>query len=33
LALLERVKEPVIVNPDARLRRVARRRGWSIERW
>jgi HAD superfamily hydrolase (TIGR01490 family) len=33
LPLLERVKEPVIVNPDARLRRVARRRGWSIERW
>ncbi|HHH30409.1 MAG TPA: HAD-IB family hydrolase [Polyangiaceae bacterium] len=33
LPLLERVAEPVVVNPDARLRRVARRRGWRIERW
>ena len=33
LPLLERVAEPVVVNPDARLRRLARRRGWRIERW
>ena len=33
LPLLERVGEPVIVNPDPRLRRVAERRRWRIERW
>jgi len=33
LPLLERVREPVAVNPDPRLLRVARRRGWRIERW
>jgi HAD superfamily hydrolase (TIGR01490 family) len=33
LPLLERVREPVVVNPDARLARVARRRGWPIESW
>lgn len=33
LPLLERVREPVAVNPDARLARVARRRGWRVERW
>ncbi len=33
LPLLERVKTPIVVNPDARLRRVARLRGWRIERW
>ncbi|MEM1031398.1 MAG: HAD family hydrolase [Myxococcota bacterium] len=33
LPLLERVGEPVAVNPDARLRRVARRRGWPVQRW
>jgi HAD superfamily hydrolase (TIGR01490 family) len=33
LPLLERVGEPVAVNPDPRLRRVAERRGWRIERW
>jgi len=33
LPLLERVKDPVVVNPDPRLRRVAKRRGWRIERW
>lgn len=33
LPLLERVGEPVVVNPDPRLARVARRRGWPIERW
>jgi HAD superfamily hydrolase (TIGR01490 family) len=33
LPLLERVAERVIVNPDPRLKRVAQRRGWRIERW
>jgi HAD superfamily hydrolase (TIGR01490 family) len=33
LPLLERVAEPVIVNPDPRLARVARRRGWRVEAW
>lgn len=33
LPLLERVREPVAVNPDPRLRRTAERRGWRIERW
>jgi HAD superfamily hydrolase (TIGR01490 family) len=33
LPLLERVRQPVIVNPDSRLARVARKRGWPIEAW
>jgi len=33
LPLLELVAEPVAVNPDPRLARVAGRRGWRIERW
>lgn len=33
LPLLERVAHPVAVNPDPRLRRLARRRGWPIERF
>jgi HAD superfamily hydrolase (TIGR01490 family) len=33
LPLLERVAEPVAVNPDPRLRRLAERRRWRIERW
>jgi HAD superfamily hydrolase (TIGR01490 family) len=33
LPLLERVREPVAVNPDVRLARIARKRGWRIERW
>ena len=33
LPLLEHVGTAVVVNPDARLRRVARARGWPIERW
>jgi HAD superfamily hydrolase (TIGR01490 family) len=33
LPLLEAVGQPVVVNPDARLRMVARRRGWPIENW
>ncbi|MDC0740088.1 HAD family hydrolase [Polyangium mundeleinium] len=31
--LLERVAEPIAVNPDPRLERLARQRGWRIERW
>lgn len=33
LPLLEAVRTPVAVCPDRRLRRVARRRGWTIEDW
>jgi len=33
LPLLESVARPVAVNPDARLRRIARRRGWPVETW
>ena len=33
LPLLERVGTAVAVNPDARLRRHARRRGWRVEHW
>lgn len=33
LPLLEHVAEPVVVNPDPRLLRVARARGWRVERW
>jgi HAD superfamily hydrolase (TIGR01490 family) len=33
LPLLLAVGEPVAVNPDPRLRREARRRGWRIEAW
>jgi HAD superfamily hydrolase (TIGR01490 family) len=33
LPLLERVREPVCVNPDPRLLRVAKKRGWRVERW
>jgi HAD superfamily hydrolase (TIGR01490 family) len=33
LPLLERVGHPVAVNPDLRLRRLALRRGWPIERF
>jgi HAD superfamily hydrolase (TIGR01490 family) len=33
LPLMERVAEPVAVNPDPRLRRIAERRRWRIERW
>jgi HAD superfamily hydrolase (TIGR01490 family) len=31
--MLERVGTAVAVNPDARLRRLARRRGWPVQRW
>ncbi len=33
MPMLERVGDPVIVNPDFRLARLARRRGWRVERW
>lgn len=33
LPLLDHVATPVVVNPDARLRHAARRRGWRIETW
>jgi HAD superfamily hydrolase (TIGR01490 family) len=33
LPLLERVAVPVAVNPDPRLKRIAERRGYRIERW
>jgi HAD superfamily hydrolase (TIGR01490 family) len=33
LPLLEAVKEPIVINPDRRLRRVALKRGWPIEIW
>ncbi|MGE5181271.1 MAG: HAD family hydrolase [Acidobacteriota bacterium] len=33
LPLLQRVGQPIAVNPDARLRRHARKRGWAIQRW
>jgi HAD superfamily hydrolase (TIGR01490 family) len=33
LPLLERVGDPVAVNPDPRLKRIAERRRWRVERW
>jgi HAD superfamily hydrolase (TIGR01490 family) len=33
LPMLERVGNRVVVNPDPRLRRTARRRGWPVENW
>jgi len=33
LPMLSRVGTAVAVNPDARLRRHARERGWRIEQW
>jgi HAD superfamily hydrolase (TIGR01490 family) len=33
LPLLAHVAEPVVVNPDPRLKREARRRGWRVETW
>jgi len=33
LPLLEAVAERVVINPDRRLARLARSRGWTIERW
>ena len=31
--MLERVGTAVAINPDARLRRLARRRGWQVRQW
>jgi HAD superfamily hydrolase (TIGR01490 family) len=33
MPMLERVGNRVIVNPDPRLRRVAKRRGWPVQDW
>ncbi|MCA9562305.1 MAG: HAD family hydrolase [Myxococcales bacterium] len=33
LPMLEKVGKPVVVNPDPRLRRLARKRAWPIEDW
>jgi HAD superfamily hydrolase (TIGR01490 family) len=33
LPLLEVVKNPVVINPDRRLRKIASKRGWPIEAW
>jgi HAD superfamily hydrolase (TIGR01490 family) len=33
LPLLEAVKYPVAVNPDLRLRAIARRRAWPVQEW
>jgi phosphoserine phosphatase len=33
LPMLETVGHPVAVNPDPRLRRIARDRRWAVERW
>jgi len=33
LPMLERVGNRVVVNPDPRLRRTAKRRGWPVENW
>jgi phosphoserine phosphatase len=33
LPMLERVGHQVIVNPDPRLRRTAKQRGWRVENW
>jgi HAD superfamily hydrolase (TIGR01490 family) len=33
LPLMERVRQPVAINPDPRLRRIAKSRGWPIEIW
>ena len=33
LPMLERVGHGVVVNPDPRLKRTAKRRGWPVENW
>ncbi len=33
LPVLEAVKEPRVVNPDPRLGRLAKKRGWRIDLW
>ncbi len=32
-ALLEQIGHPRVINPDPRLRLLAQRRGWSVEKW
>ena len=31
--MLERVGHGVVVNPDPRLKRAAKRRGWPVQNW
>ena len=31
--MLERVGNQVVVNPDPRLKRIAKRRGWPVQDW
>ena len=33
LPMLEAVGNPVVVNPDGRLGKAAKERGWVIKRW
>ena len=33
LPMLERVGHGVVVNPDPRLKRTAKRRGWPVQNW
>jgi phosphoserine phosphatase len=33
MPMLERVGNQVVVNPDPRLRRTAKRRGWPVQDW
>lgn len=33
LPMLEEVGEPRVINPDPRLKRLARTRGWPVEQW
>jgi HAD superfamily hydrolase (TIGR01490 family) len=33
LPMLERIGHQMIVNPDPRLRRTAKRRGWAVQNW
>lgn len=33
LPLLEIVRDPIVINPDSRLKRIAKKRGWRVEAW
>jgi phosphoserine phosphatase len=33
MPMLERVGNRVVVNPDPRLKRIAKRRGWPVQDW
>ena len=33
MPMLERVGNQVVVNPDPRLKRIAKRRGWPVQDW